>query len=239
MIDTPALSFLSVFVVGLLSGVHCLGMCGGIVAALSFGVDAETRRKQNLLFLILYNLGRIGSYTLAGVIVGSIGSVLSQQFASHTVHQVLQTFSAAVMILMGLYLARWWLILTRLEQAGGILWRVIEPTARKLIPIRHAYQSLLVGVLWGWLPCGLVYSMLTMSLTSNSALQGGLLMLSFGLGTLPNLLLMGIFAANLQRFMHHPAIRIIAGLLVIAMGVYLLLNAWWPVSDDPHAHHRH
>ena len=238
MIDTPALSFLSVFIAGLLSGVHCLGMCGGIVAALSFGVDNETKRKQHFLFLVLYNIGRIGSYTVAGLLVGAIGSVLTQQFASHTLHQVLQSFSALLMILMGLYLARWWLILTKLEQAGGIIWRVIEPTARRLIPIRHAYQALMVGCLWGWLPCGLVYSMLTMSLTSSNAMQGGLIMLSFGLGTLPNLLLMGMFAANLQKFMRHPLVRIVAGVVVIAMGVYLLVNAWWP-ADDPHAHHQH
>ena len=174
---------------------------------------------------------------VAGLLVGAIGSVLTQQFASHTLHQVLQSFSAIIMILMGLYLARWWLILAKLEQAGGFIWHFIEPTARRLIPIRHAYQALMVGLLWGWLPCGLVYSMLTMSLTSSNAMQGGLIMLSFGLGTLPNLLLMGLFAANLQKFMRHPLVRIVAGLLVIAMGVYLLYQAWLPV--DPHAHHHH
>jgi len=226
------------FIAGLLSGVHCLGMCGGIVAALSFGVDTQAKRKQQVLFVILYNIGRISSYTIAGLIVGALGSVITQQFASHNLHKFLQSFSAIIMILMGLYLARWWLILTRLERAGGFLWRFIEPYARALIPIRHAYQALLVGLLWGWLPCGLVYSMLTMSLTSSNALQGGLIMLSFGLGTLPNLLLIGLFATNLQRFMQHPAVRIIAGLLVIGMGVLLLYQAWWPV-DDPHAHHHH
>ena len=235
MIDTPALSFLSVFIVGLLSGVHCLGMCGGIVGALSFGVDQQAGQQRKFLFLLLYNTGRIVSYMIAGMLVGAIGAVVTQQFASHSLHQMLQTLSGIFMILMGLYLARWWLILSKLEQAGGFIWRRIEPYARRLIPIRNFQQALLVGVLWGWLPCGLVYSMLTMSLTSTSVIQCGLIMLSFGLGTLPNLMLMGLFAASLQKFMQHRWVRIVAGLLVIGMGSYLIYQAWLPFAS--HAHH--
>lgn len=235
MIETTALSYLSVFVVGLLSGVHCLGMCGGIVGALTFGINEQASQKQKLGFLVLYNVGRLASYTLAGVIVGAIGAITTQYFASHRLHQILQTVSGVFMILMGLYLARWWLILNKLEQAGGVLWRRIEPYARRFIPIRNFHQALLVGLLWGWLPCGLVYSMLTMSLTSNSALQGGLLMLSFGLGTLPNLLLMGLFAASIQKLMLYRFVRIVAGVLVIGIGSYLIYQAWLPA--DVHAHH--
>ena len=237
MIDTPALSFLSVFVVGLFSGVHCLGMCGGIVGALTFGMTEQASLKRKLGLLTLYNLGRISSYTLAGVMVGWIGAITTQQFASHSLHQFLQTLSGVFMILMGLYLARWWLILTKLEQAGGVLWRQVEPFARRFIPIRGLHQALIVGLLWGWLPCGLVYSMLSMSLTSSSPVQGGLIMLSFGLGTLPNLMLMGLFAASLQKFMQHPLVRIVAGILVIGMGCVLIYQAWVPA--DVHAHHHH
>jgi len=237
MIDTPALSFLSVFVVGLFSGVHCLGMCGGIVGALTFGMTDQASQRRKLGFLTLYNLGRLTSYTVAGIIVGWIGAITTQQFASHTLHQFLQTLSGVFMILMGLYLARWWLILNKLEQAGGVIWRRIEPLARKLIPIHSFHQALLVGVLWGWLPCGLVYSMLSMSLTSSSAMQGGLIMLSFGLGTLPNLMLMGLFAASLQKFMQHRLVRIVAGLMVVGLGCVLIYQAWIPT--DVHAHHQH
>ena len=237
MIDTPALSFLSVFVVGVFSGVHCLGMCGGIVAALSFGMTEQAGFARKVGFLALYNLGRITSYTFAGVLVGWIGAITTQQFASHNLHQILQTISGVFMILMGLYLARWWLILTRLEKVGGFVWRRIEPVARRFIPIRGYPQALLVGILWGWLPCGLVYSMLSMSLTSSSAVQGGLIMLSFGLGTLPNLMLMGLFASSLQKFMQHRYVRIVAGLLVIVMGCVLIYQAWLPVGMHTHQHH--
>jgi sulfite exporter TauE/SafE len=212
-------------------------MCGGIVGALTFGMTDQASQRRKLGFLTLYNLGRLTSYTVAGIIVGWIGAITTQQFASHTLHQFLQTLSGVFMILMGLYLARWWLILNKLEQAGGVIWRRIEPLARKLIPIHSFHQALLVGVLWGWLPCGLVYSMLSMSLTSSSAMQGGLIMLSFGLGTLPNLMLMGLFAASLQKFMQHRLVRIVAGLMVVGLGCVLIYQAWIPT--DVHAHHQH
>ncbi len=237
MPDFISSSLITAFVAGLLGGVHCLGMCGGIVGALTFGTVGQDDNRRKWLFQLLYNLGRISSYTLAGVLVGWLGAVLTQQFASHTLHQVLQTVSGIVMILMGLYLARLWLVLVQVEKGGAVIWRLIEPYARRLIPIRHVSQAYVVGMVWGWLPCGLVYSMLTMSLTTTSALNGGLVMLSFGLGTLPNLLLIGMFAANLQKFMQRPGVRIVAGLLVVVMGVYLITMAWLPV--DEHAHHHH
>lgn len=236
------LTLLSIFIMGLLSGVHCIGMCGGIVSALALGTNAKMGTGNNTLIQIFYNLGRISSYTIAGLLLGWLGAITTQSFASHSLHQYLQTFSGIILILMGLYLANWWRILTKLEQAGGHLWRVIEPFARKLIPIRNVRHAFAVGMLWGWLPCGLVYSMLTMSLTSASAQQGALVMLAFGMGTLPNLLAMGLMATTLQRLLKQPAVKIIAGLLVIAFGAYLILDVWGLISfsaDDPHAHHHH
>lgn len=227
------ITLVSIFIMGLLSGVHCVGMCGGIVSALSMGTQATPRKR--IWILLFYNLGRIGSYTLAGLLVGWIGAITTQAAASHKLHQILQTFSGVILILMGLYLANWWRILVKVEQAGSLIWKQIEPFARKLIPIKTSKHALLVGMLWGWLPCGLVYSMLTMSLTSASATQGALVMLSFGLGTLPNLFAMGLMAASLQKFLRLPVVKVVAGLLVIAAGVYLIAQVWMPMEsgDQP------
>ena len=227
---TEQLTLASVFVMGLLSGVHCVGMCGGIVGALTLGVDPKSGTKRRLGFQVFYNLGRISSYTLAGLLMGWIGAITTQSFASHSLHQILQTFSGIVLILMGLYLANWWRVLVKVEQAGSIIWKRIEPFARKLIPIKNINHAFLVGMLWGWLPCGLVYSMLTMSLTTASATQGALVMLSFGLGTLPNLLAMGLMAASLQKFLRHAVVKAIAGVTVIAAGVYLIVQVWMPMD---------
>lgn len=214
-----------------------MGMCGGIVGALTLGVDSQSGTRQRLGLQIFYNLGRIGSYTLAGLLMGWIGAISTQSFASHTLHQILQTFSGLVLILMGLYLAGWWRVLAKVEQAASMIWKHIEPFARKLIPIKSAKHAFIVGMLWGWLPCGLVYSMLTMSLTTASATQGALVMFSFGLGTLPNLLIMGLLATSLQAFFRHPVVKVMAGLLVILAGAYLMTQAWIPIEgSDAHQH---
>lgn len=237
------LTLISIFIMGLLSGVHCMGMCGGIVSALALGSQQQNSTRQTLLIQLLYNLGRISSYTIAGLIMGWLGAITTQSVASHTLHQSLQTLSGIILILMGLYLANWWRILTRLEQVGAYLWRRIEPFARRLIPIKSPRHAIAVGMLWGWLPCGLVYSMLTLSLTSASASQGALVMLLFGLGTLPNLLAMGVMAVSLQRFLKQPVLKSIAGIFVAGFGMYLILDVWglWPFADagSAHQHHQH
>jgi len=232
------ITYLSAFIIGVLSGVHCLGMCGGIVSAMSLGMEQTASRAKKIQIQIFYNLGRIASYTLAGVIVGGLGAITTQRFSSHSLHQILQTGSALILILMGLYLANWWRILTRLEQLGTILWKRIEPLARPLLPISNIRHGFLVGMVWGWLPCGLVYSMLTMSLTSNSPQQGGLIMLSFGLGTLPNLLAFGLMTTSWQQLMKKPWVRSLAGVIIIGFAIYLLADSWWPMPvGEGHQHH--
>ncbi len=214
---------LSAFIVGLLGGVHCAGMCGGIVGALSFGLPDSGRRWS---ILIAYNAGRIGSYTLAGALMGALGFYFSGLLPVQTAQRLLLTLAGLFLILMGLYLAGWWNALSRVERFGGLLWRRIEPLGRGLLPVRSVHQGFALGLLWGWLPCGLVYSALVWTVAAGGALEGASLMLAFGLGTLPNLLLMGVAAAQLNRWVRNPAIRAIAGALVILFGLMLLYDAW-------------
>ncbi len=218
----PEVDLLSAFLVGLLGGVHCAGMCGGIVGALSFGL----RGGRNLPILLAYNAGRISSYTLAGALMGALGFYFSGLLPVQTAQHVLLSLAGLFLILMGLYLAGWWNALSRLEQAGGHLWRRIEPLGRRLLPVRNVPQALMLGMLWGWLPCGLVYSALVWTVSAGGALEGAMLMAAFGLGTLPNLLLMGVAANQLGRWVRNPAVRAVAGTLVIAFGLSLLYDAW-------------
>lgn len=217
-----SVDLISAFIVGLLGGVHCVGMCGGVVGALSFGLRAD----RNLPVLLAYNLGRISSYTLAGALMGGLGFYFSGLLPVQTAQRVLLSFAGLFLILMGLYLAGWWNALASIERAGGVLWRRIEPLGRGLLPVRSVRQGLLLGLLWGWLPCGLVYSALVWTVSAGGALEGAMLMLAFGLGTLPNLLLMGVAAAQLNRWVRRPAVRRIAGALVVGFGVLLLFDAW-------------
>lgn len=219
MADT---ALISAFVVGLLGGVHCAGMCGGIVGALSLGIQPG----RQLPVLLAYNIGRISSYTLAGALMGALGFFFSGLLPVQTAQRVLLTFAGVFLILMGFYLAGWSAALSRVERAGGVIWRRIEPLGHGLLPVRTVRQALALGMLWGWLPCGLVYSALVWTVSSGGALQGASLMLAFGLGTLPNLLLMGVAANQLNRWTRRPLVRQLAGALVAGFGVWLLYDAW-------------
>jgi len=222
MIETYSL--LSAFLVGILGGVHCVGMCGGIVGAISLGMpgDAAPRWVMHLG----YNLGRVGSYALAGAIAGGLGLFFSGLLPVRSAQQVLLGFAGVFMILLGLYLGGWWNLLRHLEQVGGYLWKRIEPLGRGLLPVRRPGQALALGALWGWLPCGLVYSVLIWAVSSGGAAEGALLMLAFGLGTLPNLLAMGAAASQLQRFVRNPWVRRAAGLMIVLFGVFQLAGIW-------------
>lgn len=201
--------------VGLLGATHCVGMCGGIAASVSLG---QGDGRKGIPLIIAYNLGRITSYAAAGALIGLIGYQLSSGGAGI----LLRTLAALLLVLMGLYVAQWWQILTRLERAGGILWRYIRPFAARLLPADTLPRALLLGVLWGWLPCGLVYSTLIWSSAAGQWYDSALLMVGFGLGTLPAMVTTGLLAQQVRTLMQRQGIRQGAGVLLILFGVYTL-----------------
>jgi sulfite exporter TauE/SafE len=217
-------SLLSAWLVGLLGGVHCVGMCGGIVATLTAGLPREQRQRfsRQLTFQLAYNLGRIASYALAGALMGALGAVALQLAPLHLTQRLLYLIAAGFMLALGLYLGGWWQGMTRVERLGERLWRHIEPLGRPFLPVRRWWQALAVGLVWGWLPCGLVYSVLIWSAGSGGPLQGALLMLVFGLGTLPNLLGLGLLAGAAARVTEQRWLRQLAGVLVMGFGLYAL-----------------
>lgn len=220
-------SYIAAFLVGLLGGVHCVGMCGGIVGALCLGLNqsSDNTQLQNTQvqktrsafpFLLSYNAGRITSYTLAGLLMGSIGWLGSHLFQIYALQQILEIIAAVFMLALGLYIAGWWRILASIEQLGGkVIWKRLEPLGRRFMPVTSYRQAFALGLVWGWLPCGLVYSVIIWTISTQSPLEGGLLMLSFGLGTLPNLLLMGVFASTLNQFIQQPWVRQVAGVMIM------------------------
>lgn len=215
--------FITAFLTGLLGGVHCVGMCGGIVGALTLGLPAGGA--QRFGFQLAYNLGRLLSYALAGAVMGGLGLLLAEAAPVYYAQRVLLGAAGVFMVLLGLYLGGWWPVLTRLERLGGGLWGRIEPLGRRFLPVRRWYQALVVGVLWGWIPCGLVYTMLVNAVAMGGALEGAALLLAFGLGTLPNLLVMGALAGAAARMAESRALHALAGGLVILFGLYTLWQA--------------
>ena len=212
------------FVIGLFSAGHCLGMCGSISSALSLGLPVQIRERSDRLtvFVLAYNLGRVFSYVAAGAAMGALGVLFAQVLPVYYAQHVLLLLAGVIMILLGLYLGGWWMLLGRLEKIGALLWRRIEPVGRKLLPVRTPGRALAVGLVWGWLPCGLVYSMLVYAVASGSALKGAGLMLAFALGTLPNLLAMGLLAGAAARLARSETARRVAGATVIVFGLYTL-----------------
>jgi uncharacterized protein len=217
------LSYLSAFLVGLLGGGHCVGMCGGIVGAVTLSLPGQ---RSQIPFLLAYNGGRITSYAAAGALAGLIGS--SGFFLDHVlpVERALYALANVMLIVLGLYLAGLWQGVLVLERAGGVLWQQLQPLSKKLLPLQSTPQAFLLGLLWGWLPCGLVYSVLVAALATGSTARGGLLMLAFGLGTLPTLLAMGMAAVRLKVFLQNLWVRRASGLLVLAFGLLGLLRLW-------------
>lgn len=218
---------------GFLSGVHCLGMCGGIVGAFSgvgtrAPVGIQPRRPspwREAARQLAFNAGRIASYTLAGAVAGALGSAGASLAGVLSWQVALYLAANLMLILFGLHLAGATAWLARSEALGLPLWRRLQPLAARLLPARSLPQSIAAGMLWGWIPCGLVYGALAIAVLAGSPERGALVMLAFGLGSLPNLLAAGLAAARLRGFAARRGVRVAAGGVVLGFGVVGLVNA--------------
>ena len=229
------LSGLAAFLIGLLGSVHCVGMCGGIVGALTIGLPQTIRNSTSamLTYLLAYNIGRITSYAVAGAIAGLLGSQVYSLAATEFASEAGRWISAIFMIALGIYLAGWTRILAPIERLGARVWRHIEPLGKRFLPVNSPAHALGLGLIWGWLPCGLVYSALVWAMVAGDALSGAQLMVAFGLGTLPMLLLMGATARWLGGLVSKHWVRRIAGAVIIFFGVFML------ASPHTHTHGEH
>ena len=214
------LGLLTALILGLLGSAHCIAMCGGIVAALS--LKPATDHKQFWKYQLVYNLGRLSSYTVAGALVGFAGSGLVAALNASDAARWGQLIAAIFLLLLGFYLMGLNRALAPLESLGNQVWKHIEPLGKKLLPVRNTRQALSLGLLWGWLPCGLVYSVLPLALASGSAPTGALIMLVFGLGTLPSLLLTGFAATSFGELVNNIWVRRSAGATVLIFGAVLI-----------------
>jgi len=215
-------ALVAVFVVGLLGGAHCIGMCGGIVTALTVKMPGEKSRRS---LQLAYHAGRISTYAAAGALAGGLGSAVLLLGGFLPIQIVLYVVAQLMLVALGLYLLGVARYLDLFERAGRRLWRRLQPAASALFPVRTAGRAYGVGLLWGLLPCGLVYSVLVTALVTGSAASGALAMLAFGLGTLPSLLAAGAFLPALQRLRRAQFARQAAGGIIVAFGLLGLANA--------------
>lgn len=213
------IDYFSAFIIGILGSGHCLGMCGGITSMLTSALPKHSSYSKTLL-VFSYNFGRILSYTLIGAIVGFTGSVAAKNLGVPLAG--LRVISALFLIFLGLYIGQWLMWLNRVERLGKFIWQYLSPYSKRLIPVDSPQKAIGLGALWGWLPCGLIYSMLTWSLASGSVTTGALIMTSFGLGTLPALLIMSYSLIKAKTLLNHLVFRRFMAISLISYGIYSL-----------------
>ncbi|MCG3169643.1 MAG: hypothetical protein CALGDGBN_01165 [Pseudomonadales bacterium] len=228
----PVPDIATAFTLGLLGGTHCLGMCGGIGAALAFALGPGVSTPRRYLLLGGYNTGRIFGYALLGAaFAGAAGGL-----AGHAGMGGLRVLAGLLLVAMGCALGGWFNALAPLERAGHAVWSRVQGRAARLLPVDRLPKALLAGLFWGWLPCGLVYSTLAWASASGSAVRGALLMAAFGAGTLPAVLASGVFGNALRRQLQRRGLRRLAGAAVIAFGAWTLAVVLLPAPGG-HAHH--
>lgn len=223
------------FLAGLVGSAHCLGMCGGISGLFALHSSVRGLHRQ-LPMALVYNAGRLASYALLGFAVAAAGS----RFAALTpaLGKPVRLVAGAVIILIGLQIAFNFRALGFLERMGAAAWSRVSPLAGRLLPVNSLPRALGLGLLWGLVPCGLVYSMLLVAATSGHAVDGALVMLAFGIGTTPAMLLTGLGAARLAQLMQDRRTRLGAGLLIVMLGILtLLMPITALLSPGPHSHH--
>ncbi len=215
------LSYPSAFLIGLLGSTHCLGMCGGISASLSMSLPVGRGfRFRQTLMLLAFNGGRIASYAAIATVLAIVSTGATHQWAGLGV--VLRTLAGLLLIGMGLSMGQWWQGIRYVERIGAPVWQRLAPLTRRLLPLQSPPQALALGALWGWLPCGLVYSTLGWAALQPTITSAALTMLCFGLGTLPSMLATGYAAGWIKSLQRRTSVRKVSGALLILFGLWTL-----------------
>jgi len=225
----PGLLLFAAFAAGAMGGVHCAAMCGGIVGAVSNLQAGQLTRMQRWRYALAYNAGRIFSYGVAGALAGAVGQGGMWLRGGFIMQHALMFAAGIALCVVALYVAGVAPVVRRIEAAGGVLWRRIQPYSRWFLPVDSTYRALGLGVIWGWLPCGMVYAVLLIAVATADPGRGALVMLVFGVGTLPNLLAMTFFFEWLRKFTARSPVRVAMSLLIAGIGIFGVVKAVQPV----------
>ncbi|WP_068452065.1 MULTISPECIES: sulfite exporter TauE/SafE family protein [unclassified Oleiphilus] len=205
-------TLLSAFLLGILGSGHCLGMCGGLSSALGLQSSQQS-------YVLSYHLGRVVSYTMAGIFVGLIGFWFAEYLGALT---ALRALAAIMLILMGFYLAGWFNGLILSEKLGSLVWRRLQPLGKRYLRPSGQAQAICLGLVWGWLPCGLVYSSLIYASSQAHWFNSALTMLCFGIGTLPSMLGVSFMGKQATAWLNSTRFRKAAGIALLIYGVWSL-----------------
>ena len=205
---------------GLLGGAHCVAMCGGIATGFSIG-------NRGIWAALQPNLGRVLGYALAGALVGALGGGLLGLARTSWLGVAMRAAVGVVLVVAGLRMLDTKQRLPRFFGGpGNRLWQALRPLQQRLLPADSAGKRIALGMLWGWMPCGLSTTLLAAAWLSASPLHGALTMAAFGLGTLPVMVTLTWAGASLGRRLQRGPYRLGAGLLVVASGLLTLAAPW-------------
>ena len=224
--------FLAAFSMGLFGSPHCLGMCGGIVTAFGLSMQHVSDSKKNGLILT-YHLGRLISYALLGLIASLVGVAIFQSIMSNSAPRIVL---GAVLVLIGLAMLGLPLF-NQLEKFGMRFWQSLAPLRKKVFPIDSFGKALFAGLLWGFLPCGLVYGALMMAIAGNNIATGAALMFVFGLGTMPMLIATQTTVGMLQSSIKHFRLRQINGVIMMLSGLAVIFIPMMMHHNHNHGSH--
>ena len=224
--------FLAAFSMGLFGSPHCLGMCGGIVTAFGLSMQHVSDSKKNGLILT-YHLGRLISYALLGLIASLVGVAIFQSIMSNSAPRIVL---GAVLVLIGLAMLGLPLF-NQLEKFGMRFWQSLAPLRKKVFPIDSFGKALFAGLLWGFLPCGLVYGALMMAIAGNNIATGAALMFVFGLGTMPMLIATQKTVGMLQSSIKNFRLRQINGVIMMLSGLAVIFIPMMMHHNHNHGSH--
>jgi uncharacterized protein len=227
------------FNLGLFSTLHCVGMCGGILTTMMMASPDSDKNKNVFNKSLAYNIGRISSYSLAGLFSGLLGMQIIHSLQSFNGHLILQGIASLVLILLALNILDVLSIKKYSESIGMVLWKHIQPWGKKFYPVNSLWKAYILGMIWGWLPCGLVYSALLLSISTGTVLDGILTMFIFGLGTLPGMLSAGYFSGHLRKLASNRKVKIVTATLMILIAVSLPLSTVYFSQHSKHSGETH
>ncbi len=222
---------------GFAGSAHCVAMCGGVASALDRLATGQGLRR--LLSHVLYAVGRVASYAVLGAAVGALGQVFADQLPS-SLQPMVRWFVGGLLIVVGVSLM-WHGGMRGLERLGSHVWRRLQPLSRRVVGLPTPLRATLLGALWGWIPCGLVYSAAGIAAVTGDVFSGALFMLAFGLGTLPAVLSIGTMASGLWTRLDRRKVQGVSGAIVALCGVWTIVAPMWMkwMQAGQHAHMCH
>ncbi|MDB5628148.1 MAG: hypothetical protein JWQ51_488 [Tardiphaga sp.] len=209
---------------GLAGSLHCAGLCGGIAASLLLAASPVTTQASRSTALLTTQIGRATSYTLCGALVGGGGAAFAHLLALANAQSVLRVIAAGLIVWTGCSVAGWGRGFSALDRMTMVIAAKGSTTAR----LHRKAHPLVMGMLWGFAPCGMVYAAMLNAMMTGSAAQGAQFMAGFGLGTIPAVATAALgvtaMAGRGLRLPERATLRRVLGVSIVALGIVSLVE---------------